>query len=54
MAQPVPYTDSTDLAHYIAGQRTAATGGRSQPVWNPATGAVARQRPLAWPGNLRA
>ncbi|OYT85741.1 MAG: methylmalonate-semialdehyde dehydrogenase (CoA acylating) [Burkholderiales bacterium PBB6] len=43
MAQPVPYTDSTDLAHYIAGQRTAATGGRSQPVWNPATGAVARQ-----------
>ncbi len=38
-----PYTDSTEVAQYIAGQRTTGTGTRTQPVYNPATGAVTRQ-----------
>ena len=38
-----PYTDSTEVAQYIAGQRTAGSGSRTQPVYNPATGAVTRQ-----------
>ncbi|MDL5030285.1 CoA-acylating methylmalonate-semialdehyde dehydrogenase [Pelomonas sp. APW6] len=40
------YTDARDLGHYIAGQRVAASGERRQPVFNPATGAVARQLQL--------
>ena len=43
MSQPTPYTASADIGHYIAGAPREATGGRSQPVYNPATGAVARQ-----------
>ena len=35
--------DSTEVAQYIQGARTAGTGTRTQPVYNPATGAVARQ-----------
>jgi malonate-semialdehyde dehydrogenase (acetylating) / methylmalonate-semialdehyde dehydrogenase len=38
-----PYTDNTEVAQYIAGQRTAGSGTRTQPVYNPATGAVSRQ-----------
>ncbi len=38
-----PYTDSSEIAQFIAGQRTAGSGSRTQPVYNPATGAVARQ-----------
>ena len=38
-----PYTDSTEVAQYIAGQRTAGSGSRTQPVYNPASGAVTRQ-----------
>ena len=37
------YADTTEVAHYIAGARTAGSSERSQPVFNPATGAVARQ-----------
>ncbi|MEK6347631.1 MAG: aldehyde dehydrogenase family protein, partial [Burkholderia sp.] len=37
-----PYTDRTDVAHFIDGQRTASQGTRSQPVYNPATGEAAR------------
>jgi len=37
------YTDSTEVAQYIQGVRTAASSTRTQPVYNPATGAVARQ-----------
>ncbi len=40
------YTDTRDLGHFIAGQRVAASGDRRQPVYNPATGAVARQLQL--------
>ncbi|MYZ52208.1 CoA-acylating methylmalonate-semialdehyde dehydrogenase [Malikia spinosa] len=38
-----PYTDSSEIAQFIAGQRTTGSGSRTQPVYNPATGAVARQ-----------
>ncbi|NUZ04284.1 CoA-acylating methylmalonate-semialdehyde dehydrogenase [Schlegelella sp. ID0723] len=31
-----------DIGHYIGGRTVAPSGGRRQPVWNPATGAVAR------------
>jgi len=42
-----PFTDSADITHFINGQRAAATSGRSQAVYNPTTGAVARQLQLA-------
>ena len=38
-----PYTDSTEVAQYIAGQRSSGSSQRTQPVFNPATGAVARE-----------
>jgi malonate-semialdehyde dehydrogenase (acetylating) / methylmalonate-semialdehyde dehydrogenase len=38
-----PYTDSTEVAQYIQGVRTAGTSSRTQAVYNPATGQVARQ-----------
>lgn len=38
---------TTDVGHWIAGARTPGSGGRSQAVYNPATGAVARQVLLA-------
>ncbi|GAB4122978.1 MAG: CoA-acylating methylmalonate-semialdehyde dehydrogenase [Rubrivivax sp.] len=47
MGAPEAFTQTTDVGHWIGGQRVAATGGRSQPVWNPATGQVARQVQLA-------
>ena len=36
------YTDSTEVAQYIQGQRITGSGTRTQPVYNPATGAVSR------------
>jgi malonate-semialdehyde dehydrogenase (acetylating)/methylmalonate-semialdehyde dehydrogenase len=42
-----PYTDARDIGHYIHGERVASTSGRSQAVYNPATGAVTRQVALA-------
>jgi malonate-semialdehyde dehydrogenase (acetylating) / methylmalonate-semialdehyde dehydrogenase len=42
-----PYTDTRDIGHYLHGERVASTSGRSQAVYNPATGAVARQVALA-------
>ena len=47
MGAPEAFTASTAIGHWIAGRRVAATGGRSQPVYNPTTGAVARQVLLA-------
>ncbi len=38
-----PYTDTTEIAQYIGGQRTTGSGQRTQAVYNPATGAVSRQ-----------
>ncbi|HNJ83496.1 MAG TPA: aldehyde dehydrogenase family protein, partial [Piscinibacter sp.] len=47
MGAPEAFTATTDVGHFIAGQRVAGTSGRQQPVWNPTTGAVARQVALA-------
>ncbi len=44
---PTPYTDSADLGHHIGGAHRAGSSGRQQAVYNPATGAVARQVHLA-------
>ena len=43
MGAPEPFTATTPVAHFIAGRSVAGTGTRSQPVFNPATGQVARQ-----------
>lgn len=37
------FTDNADVGHFIQGQRVKGTGSRSQPVFNPATGARARK-----------
>jgi malonate-semialdehyde dehydrogenase (acetylating) / methylmalonate-semialdehyde dehydrogenase len=47
MGAPEAFTAAADVAHYIDGRRSPASGGRHQPVWNPATGRVARQVALA-------
>ena len=44
---PQPYTASAELTHFINGAPAAATSGRSQAVYNPTTGAVARHVQLA-------
>ncbi|MEJ6003087.1 CoA-acylating methylmalonate-semialdehyde dehydrogenase [Paucibacter soli] len=41
------YAASADLTHFINGRPQAASSGRSQAVYNPTTGAVARQLQLA-------
>jgi len=41
------FTSSADITHFIGGKPVAATSGRSQAVYNPTTGAVARQLQLA-------
>ena len=47
MGAPEAFTATTEVGHYIDGRPVASTAGRRQPVWNPATGAVARQVALA-------
>jgi len=47
MGAPAAFTATTDIGHWIAGQRTPGSGTRKQAVYNPATGAVARQVHLA-------
>ncbi|WP_322015257.1 CoA-acylating methylmalonate-semialdehyde dehydrogenase [Paraburkholderia sp. J12] len=37
------YTDSADVVHFIGGKTERGTGDRTQAVYNPATGAVARR-----------
>ena len=37
------FTTTTDIGHWIAGQRDSGASGRTQAVHNPATGAIARQ-----------
>ncbi len=36
------FNDSADVGHYINGRREAGSGDRTQPIYNPATGAEAR------------
>ncbi|HSV48061.1 MAG TPA: methylmalonate-semialdehyde dehydrogenase (CoA acylating), partial [Ramlibacter sp.] len=43
MGAPEPFTATADVGHHIAGAVTPGTGSRRQAVYNPATGAVARQ-----------
>ncbi len=40
MTSPI---DSTEISQFIHGVRTPGTGTRTQPIYNPATGAVVRQ-----------
>ena len=47
MGAPAPFATTHDVAHFINGVAVASRSGRSQPVFNPATGAVARQVALA-------
>ena len=47
MDAPEAFTATTEVGHFIGGRAVAATSGRRQPVWNPSTGAVARQVALA-------
>ncbi len=47
MRAPEPYTSSAVVGHFIGGRTVASSSGRSQDVYNPATGAVARQVALA-------
>jgi malonate-semialdehyde dehydrogenase (acetylating)/methylmalonate-semialdehyde dehydrogenase len=41
------YTDSAEVAHFINGKPTRGDSRRTQPVFNPATGAIAREVRLA-------
>jgi malonate-semialdehyde dehydrogenase (acetylating)/methylmalonate-semialdehyde dehydrogenase len=47
MGAPEAFTATTEVGHYVQGERTAGTSARRQAVYNPATGAVARQVALA-------
>jgi malonate-semialdehyde dehydrogenase (acetylating) / methylmalonate-semialdehyde dehydrogenase len=47
MGAPEAFTATTTVGHWIGGQRVAGNSGRTQDVFNPATGAVARQVALA-------
>ena len=47
MRAPEPFTATADIGHWIAGAANRGTGTRSQTVWNPCTGAAARQVLLA-------
>jgi malonate-semialdehyde dehydrogenase (acetylating)/methylmalonate-semialdehyde dehydrogenase len=47
MAAPTAYTSTQDIGHWIAGAAQRGSGPRSQPVYNPTTGAAARQLLLA-------
>jgi malonate-semialdehyde dehydrogenase (acetylating) / methylmalonate-semialdehyde dehydrogenase len=47
MGAPEAFTATTTVGHWIGGQRAAGGGARTQDVFNPATGAVARQVALA-------
>ena len=47
MGAPEAFTQTADVAHWISGAPARGTGTRSQTVWNPTTGAKARQVLLA-------
>ncbi len=47
MGAPLPFTATGEAGHFIGGVLVAGRSGRSQPVYNPATGAVARAVALA-------
>jgi malonate-semialdehyde dehydrogenase (acetylating)/methylmalonate-semialdehyde dehydrogenase len=43
MGAPESFTAATEVGHFIGGRAVPSSSGRRQPVYNPATGAVARQ-----------
>src|ERR1700712_188075 len=47
MSTPQAYVSSAEIAHFIGGKATPATGGRRQPVYNPAPGPTPRHVALA-------
>ena len=47
MGAPEAFTQTTDIAHWIAGAAHRGSGLRSQTVWNPTTGVAARKVLLA-------
>lgn len=47
MGAPEAFTQTTDVAHWIAGAPHRGSAARSQTVWNPSTGRAARQVLLA-------
>jgi len=47
MGAPEAFTATTEVGHYINGRVATGSSGRRQAVYNPATGAVARQVALA-------
>lgn len=47
MGAPAAFTTTTSVGHWIGGRAVEGASGRRQAVYNPATGAVARQVALA-------
>ena len=41
------FASTAEIGHYVDGRRSAGSSGRRQPVFNPATGAIARHVALA-------
>jgi malonate-semialdehyde dehydrogenase (acetylating)/methylmalonate-semialdehyde dehydrogenase len=54
MGAPESFTATTDVGHWIAGRRQGGSSGRRQAVFNPSTGACARQVSLASVDELNA
>ena len=54
MGAPEAFTATTDIGHWIAGQHTPGSSGRSQAVYNPATGAATRRVLLASEDDVQA
>ncbi len=52
--QVAAYSSAEDIGHFIQGRKQAARSGRSQAVYNPATGQVARQVQLASADDVQA
>ena len=47
MGAPEAFTATTEVGHFIDGRMVPGTSARRQPIYNPASGAVARQLVLA-------
>ena len=54
MGAPEAFTTTTDVGHWIGGHRSGGESGRKQAVYNPASGAVARQVVLGGAGDVAA
>ena len=47
------FSTTDEVGHYINNRKVAGASGRSQAVYNPATGAIARQVALASAEDVR-